>query len=46
MIEALAVTGMGSFDLATSFELDVPATTFAAVYESTVTVTIESGPGL
>lgn len=36
--------GMGSYTLLPTFALDVPASTFAGSYNSTVTVSIVSGP--
>lgn len=37
-------TGMGSFDLTTSLELVVPATTYAGTYTSNVTITAAATP--
>ena len=37
-------TGMGSYTLGPSFELEVPAETLAGNYSSTITVSAVSGP--
>lgn len=37
-------TGMGDFTVTPTFELSVPATAYAGTYNSTVTITIASGP--
>ena len=37
-------TGMGDFTVTPTLELSIPASTFAGTYNSTVTITIVSGP--
>ena len=41
---AAANSGMGSFTLTPSYSLTIPASTFAANYSSTLTVSLVSGP--
>lgn len=41
---AAANTGMGDFTVTPTFQLSIPATTYAGTYQSTVTLTILSGP--
>jgi hypothetical protein len=41
---ATANTGMGDFTVTPTLELSIPASTFAGTYNSTVTITIASGP--
>lgn len=41
---AAVTTGMGDFTVTPTFEVSIPANTYAASYSSTVTITIASGP--
>jgi hypothetical protein len=44
IVSAATDTGMGRYNIPPAFELDVRAETVAAVYTSTITVAINSGP--
>lgn len=44
-VSAAVDTGMGTYNITPSFELEVPAQVYAGEYTATVTVTIVSGPG-
>ena len=44
IVSAATSTGMGSYNIPPAFELEVRAETVAAVYTSTITVAINSGP--
>jgi hypothetical protein len=44
LMSASADTGMGEYNFAPDFQLSVPAETYAASYDSTVTLEIVSGP--
>jgi hypothetical protein len=44
IVSAALNTGMGSYNIPPAFDLMVRAETVAAVYESTITVTINDGP--
>ena len=43
-VSAATDTGMGTYAISPSFELEIPAETYAGSYSSTVTITAVSGP--
>lgn len=44
LFNAAADTGMGDFTVTPTFQVSVPANTYAKTYESTITITIDTGP--
>ena len=44
MLQAVAATGMGTYDYVPSFQLTVPASAAVGAYTANITVSINSGP--